>query len=69
MHLAARKDLIYPRVATLKAFGKGWVDFARAIHANYPVGRGLAKLSSPPTLIFVLIAKLRRIDTISRWRF
>jgi hypothetical protein len=47
MHLAARKDLIYPRVATLTAFGKGWVDFTRAIHAITLVGRGFGEIIQP----------------------
>ncbi|OXV11398.1 hypothetical protein Egran_00836 [Elaphomyces granulatus] len=52
MHLAARKDLIYPRVATLKAFGKGWVDFARAIHAITLVGRGFGEIIQPANTNF-----------------
>ncbi|KAN0073022.1 hypothetical protein V8E54_009136 [Elaphomyces granulatus] len=52
MHLATRKDLIYPRVATLKAFGKGWVDFTRAIHAITLVGRGFGEIIRPANTNF-----------------
>jgi nucleoside phosphorylase len=52
MHLAARKDLIYPRVATLTAFGKGWVDFTRAVNAITLVGRGFGEIIRPANTNF-----------------
>lgn len=40
-------DSFSPRVATLQAMGKGWVDFARAIHAVALLGRGFDQLIKP----------------------
>ena len=45
--LATDRDPIYPRVATLKAFGKGWVDFTRSIHAITLFGRGFGEIIYP----------------------
>jgi hypothetical protein len=45
--LTKGRDPIYPRIATLKSFGKGWVDFTRAIQAITLVGRGFGDLIQP----------------------
>lgn len=45
--LATGRDPFYPRVATLQTFGKGWVDFARAIHAITLFGRGFGEIMQP----------------------
>lgn len=45
--LATNRDPLYPRVATLGAAGKGWVDFTRAIHAVTLVGRGFGDIIRP----------------------
>jgi hypothetical protein len=42
--LATDRDPFYPRVATLQAMGKGWVDFTRAIHAITLFGRGFGEI-------------------------
>ncbi|KAL7784115.1 hypothetical protein V8C37DRAFT_363567 [Trichoderma ceciliae] len=38
---------LYPRVATISASGKGWVDFIRAIHAVTLVGCGFGDIIQP----------------------
>ncbi|KAL6849042.1 hypothetical protein ACO1O0_008572 [Amphichorda felina] len=45
--LATNRDPLYPRVAILEAAGKGWVDFARAIHAVTLVGRCFGEIIRP----------------------
>lgn len=45
--LATSRDIFYPRVAKLKAIGKGWVDFARAIHAVTLFGRRFGEVIQP----------------------
>jgi hypothetical protein len=45
--LATDRDPFYPRVATLQAMGKGWVDFTRAIHAITWFGRGFGEIIQP----------------------
>ncbi|KAL2824353.1 nucleoside phosphorylase domain-containing protein [Aspergillus cavernicola] len=45
--LATCRDIIYPRVATLKTVGKGWVDFTRAIHAITLFGRRFGEVIQP----------------------
>ena len=45
--LATSRDPVYPRVATLEAGGKGWVDFTRTIHAVTLVGRGFGDIIRP----------------------
>jgi hypothetical protein len=40
-------DPCYLRVATLETVGKGWVDFAREIHAVTLFGRGFGELIQP----------------------
>lgn len=47
MDLATDRDPFYPRVATLQAMGKGWVDFIRAIHAITLLGRGFGEIIQP----------------------
>ncbi|KAJ8133149.1 hypothetical protein O1611_g470 [Lasiodiplodia mahajangana] len=51
-------DPIFPRATTLPTIGKGWVDFARAIHTITLFGRGFGDLIQP-----------RQTDTssCSRW--
>ena len=70
MHLATRKDLIYPRVATLQLLEKVG-SILPELSMQLPwLDVDLAKLSSLPTLIFVLIGpNYRRVDTISRLAF
>ncbi|KAB8276225.1 nucleoside phosphorylase domain-containing protein [Aspergillus minisclerotigenes] len=45
--LATSRDIFYPRVAKLEAIGKGWVDFARAIHAVTLFGRRFGEVIHP----------------------
>jgi hypothetical protein len=45
--LAIRKDPIYPRVKTLQAMGKGWVDFTRKINAITIFGKGFGDIIRP----------------------
>jgi hypothetical protein len=45
--LATQRDPFYSRVATLDAFGKGWVDFIRAIHAVTLFGGGFRDIFQP----------------------
>jgi hypothetical protein len=45
--LATDRDPLYPRVATIPAIGKGWVDFTRTIHAITLFGRGFGDLIRP----------------------
>ena len=45
--LATQRDPFYPRVATLDAVGKGWVDFTREIQAITLFGRGFGDILQP----------------------
>ncbi len=45
--LATQRDPFYPRVATLDAVGKGWVDFTRGIQAITLFGRGFGDILQP----------------------
>ena len=45
--LAADKDPIYPRVATLHTLGKGWVDFIRSIQAVTLFGKRFGQIFEP----------------------
>ncbi|RYP02811.1 hypothetical protein DL765_010681 [Monosporascus sp. GIB2] len=45
--LATNRDPLHPRIATLEARGKGWVDFVRAIRAITLVGRGFGDIIRP----------------------
>lgn len=45
--LATECPTLYPRVATLEAAGKGWVDFIRGIHAVTLFGRGFGDIFRP----------------------
>jgi len=45
--LATQRDPFYPRVATLDAVGKGWVDFTREIQAITLFGRGFGEILQP----------------------
>jgi hypothetical protein len=45
--LVTDRDPFYPRVATLQAMGKGWVDFTRDIHAITLFGRGFGEIIQP----------------------
>lgn len=45
--LTTRRDIVYPRVATLHPAGKGWVDFTRSIHAITLFGRGFGDIIQP----------------------
>lgn len=74
--LATDEGPIWPKVHTINAFGEGWVDFTRAIHAPTLFGRSFGdmfqpidkicqtcKLNEPPgeELLAVSIADLKRI--------
>ncbi|KAF5560177.1 nucleoside phosphorylase [Fusarium napiforme] len=50
--LSANRDPLHPRLATLEASGKGWVDLIRALEAVTLTGRGFGELVRPlgPTL-------------------
>ncbi|KAK6528996.1 hypothetical protein TWF694_004220 [Orbilia ellipsospora] len=45
--IARGKELLRPRVTGVKAKGKGWVDFTRAVHAVTLFGRGFGKIMQP----------------------
>ena len=47
MDIATDDDPIWPRMTTLETMGKGWVDFARAIHAITLFGNGFGELIKP----------------------
>ncbi|KAI1395613.1 hypothetical protein F4819DRAFT_477925 [Hypoxylon fuscum] len=47
MDVAADEDPLWPRVATLRASGKGWVDFTRTLHAITLFGTGFGDLIQP----------------------
>ncbi|KAK0621822.1 hypothetical protein B0T17DRAFT_305457 [Bombardia bombarda] len=47
MDVATDEDPIWPRVTTLRATGRGWVDFTRAIHAVTLFGSGFGDLIRP----------------------
>ncbi|KAI1503638.1 hypothetical protein F5X99DRAFT_375055 [Biscogniauxia marginata] len=47
MDIAANEDPSWPRMATLKTTGRGWVDFTRAIHAITLFGTGFGDLIRP----------------------
>jgi hypothetical protein len=41
------QNILYPRVATLKPSGRGWVDFTRGINAITLIGKGFGELIRP----------------------
>lgn len=45
--IATECPTLHPRVATLEAAGKGWVDFIRGIHAVTLFGRGFGDIFRP----------------------
>jgi len=45
--VATGSDPFFARVSTLQTMGKGWVDFARGIHAVTLFGRGFGELFQP----------------------
>jgi hypothetical protein len=45
--IATGTGTLWPRVATLKAEGRGWVDFTRAIHAPTLFASGFGELFTP----------------------
>ncbi|KAH6838544.1 hypothetical protein B0I37DRAFT_419478 [Chaetomium sp. MPI-CAGE-AT-0009] len=45
--IATGTGTLWPRVATLKAKGRGWVDFTRAIHAPTLFASGFGELFTP----------------------
>ena len=45
--LVSDRDPVYPKSETLHARGKGWVDFARSIHAVTLFGKGFGDIISP----------------------
>lgn len=47
MDVATDEDPFWPRMTTLKATGRGWVDFTRAIHAITLFGTGFGELIRP----------------------
>jgi len=49
MDVATDEDPIWPRVTSLRATGRGWVDFTRAIHAVTLFASGLGDLIRPTT--------------------
>lgn len=61
--LVADGDPFFPRVSTLHAMGKGWVDFIRAIHAVTLVGRGFGELIQPKPQ-----QQTRSTTACPRWR-
>ncbi|UNI20829.1 hypothetical protein JDV02_006880 [Purpureocillium takamizusanense] len=49
MDVATDEDPIWPRVTTLRVTGRGWVDFARSIHAVTLFGSRFGELIRPAT--------------------
>lgn len=47
MDVATDEDPLWPRVATIKSRGRGWVDFTRALHAITLFGNGFGELLRP----------------------
>lgn len=47
MDVATDDDPLWRRVTTLKARGRGWIDFIRAIHAPTLFGRGFGEILKP----------------------
>jgi hypothetical protein len=47
MDVATDEDPFWPRMTTLRATGRGWVDFTRAIHAVTLFGTGFGDLIQP----------------------
>ncbi|KAI8632194.1 hypothetical protein F5Y19DRAFT_492074 [Xylariaceae sp. FL1651] len=47
MDIATDEDPFWPRMAELKASGRGWVDFTRALHAITLFGSGFGELIQP----------------------
>lgn len=47
MDVATDDDPLWRRVTTLKARGRGWIDFVRAIHAPTLFGRGFGEILKP----------------------
>ncbi len=47
MDVATDEDPIWPHATTLRATGRGWVDFTRAIHAVTLFGSGFGELFRP----------------------
>ncbi|KAI0096788.1 hypothetical protein GGR51DRAFT_566969 [Nemania sp. FL0031] len=45
--LATNRDPLYPRIATIEAKGKGWIDFIRTIHTVTLIGRGFGEIIQP----------------------
>ncbi|KAG0645258.1 hypothetical protein D0Z07_8889 [Hyphodiscus hymeniophilus] len=41
------QNILYPRVATLKASGRGWVDLIRSINAITLIGKGFGEIIRP----------------------
>ena len=46
-NLAIDQGPFFPCVATLQAFGNGWVDFTRSVHAVTLIGRGFGEIIRP----------------------
>ncbi|KAK0742251.1 hypothetical protein B0T21DRAFT_360949 [Apiosordaria backusii] len=47
MDITASQGTLWPKVATLKTTGQGWVDFTRAIHAPTLFGSGFGNIFAP----------------------
>ncbi|KAH8769958.1 hypothetical protein F5883DRAFT_643295 [Diaporthe sp. PMI_573] len=47
MDVATDEDPLWPRVATIDSRGRGWIDFARALHAITLFGTGFGELLQP----------------------
>lgn len=47
MDVATDEDPLWPRVTTIKARGRGWIDLTRSLHAITLFGRGFGELLRP----------------------
>ncbi|KAL1855725.1 hypothetical protein Daus18300_011008 [Diaporthe australafricana] len=47
MDVATDEDPIWPRVTTIEARGRGWIDFTRSLHAITLFGKGFGELFRP----------------------
>lgn len=47
MDVATDEDPLWPRVTTINARGRGWIDFTRALHAITLFGTGFGELLQP----------------------
>ncbi len=60
-------DPFFPRVATIQALGKGWIDFTRSIRTVTLFGRGFGDLIEPKRRSTAAATSSAPVNTCSRW--